>query len=220
MQKAFFLSTLWHLFWMSSITIVSLPQPLQYPRFSGISFLGALLDEPSFEVHVTQKPFLHTQAALPQRGIGRAGLYEFPGRTPDLLKADFHFSEKAWDISTEFLGFKKKNPLVLSRKEELEKTEAPLLEGPAALRVLYYQPQIPELPKWIDPREVRSSLELRFWISPRGKVVSVEKFTSTGDPTLDLIGMRHLRRWQFNPKPTDREEWGTVTLHFSLPQAE
>lgn len=214
------ISVVWHFFWISSITIVSLPAKVQLPRFSEISFLGSLLDEPSFEVHVTHKPMVHSQPLLMQRGMNRSLFQEFPRGFTDPFKIALPYSKKVMGSAEEYLGLKKKNPSLLVPEKGRSKKERPLLEGPVALRTLYYFPALPELPKWVDPKEVRSNLELRFWVSPEGKVISVDKMTSSGDPTVDLIGMRYLRRWQFNPKRTAGEEWGTVTLRFTVPRKE
>ena len=218
--KALFLSVLWHLFWISSITIVSLPAKVQYPRFSSISFLGPLLDEPNFEVHVSQKPPLRGETMRVQERVNRSPFQEFPEETVDLLKIDLSDPERSLTLPNELLGLEKRNPTSSLKEEGRLKKEIPLLSGPAASRILYYQPSLPELPKWLDSQEVRSSFELRFWVTPRGKVVGIEKVTSSGDPTLDLIGMRYLRRWQFNPKVTEQEEWGVVTLHFPISSSE
>ena len=218
--KALFFSVLWHLFWISSITIVSLPAKVQYPRFSSISFLGPLLDEPNFEVHVSQKLPLRGETMRVQERVNRSPFQEFPEETADLLKIDLPDSKRLLAIPNELLGLEKGNPTSFLKEDERLKKETPLLTGPAASRALYYQPPLPELPKWLDPQEVRSSFELRFWVTPRGKVVGIEKVTSSGDPTLDLIGMRYLRRWQFNPKVTEQEEWGVVTLHFPISSSE
>ncbi len=207
---ALLFSILWHLFWFSSIKIVSLPAKVQYPRFSAISFLGPLMDEPSFEVHVTASPFSRSQPMVPSGWIRKVPFQEFLKEETDLLKG----------IPGDFLRLQKRNPTVPLKEEGRIKEDVLLLKGPAASRLLYYRPPLPELPRWLDPRDVRSSLELRFWVSPRGKVVTIEKITSSGDPTLDLIGIRHLRRWQFNPKATDQEEAGIVTLHFPLSGTE
>ena len=218
--KALFISILWHLFWISSVTIVSLPAKVQYPHFSSVSFLGPLLDAPNFEVHVSQKPPLRGEMMRVQEWVDRSPFQGFPEETVDLLKIDLSDSERSPTLPNELLGLEKRNPTSFSKEDERLKKETSILSGPAASRILYYQPPLPELPKWLDPQEVRSSFELRFWVTPRGKVVGIEKVTSSGDPTLDLIGMRYLRRWQFNPKTTEQEEWGTVTLHFPISSSE
>ena len=217
---ALFVSVLWHLFWFSSITIVSFPAKVNYPHFSDISFLGTLLDKPNFEVHITPKPFLRVQSVIPQGSVSGFPFQELPEETPDLLKMTRPYDGTRWNIPSELLGLQKKNPAALLKTEEHVKNDFSSLKGAASSRILYYQPPLPELPKWINPRDVQSSLELRFWVSPRGKVVNIEKVTSSGDPTLDLIWIRYLRRWQFNPKATNEEEMGMVTLNFPFSRGE
>jgi len=219
-RAAIFLSCLWHLFWISSVNIVSLPTKVHYPRFANVSFVGSLLDEPSFEVHLFQGPLFREQSMLFQKKIHHLPLRSFPETTSDLLKVVLPYTRTSWGIPGEWLGLKKKNPVSFLKENERVKTESLKLEGPAASRVLYYRPPDPKLPRWIDPHETGSNLKLRFWVSPRGKVVGIEKVTSSGEPMLDMIGMRYLRRWQFNPKTTEQEERGTITLHFPFSSGE
>ncbi len=211
----FSLSAGWHLLCFSAITIVSFPAKVQLPHFSEISFFGSLLDEPSFEVHVIQRQIFPSQTVLLRENLNRSTLETFPERPADSLGVAFPYANKSWGLSEESLGLQKKNPLLIPKEETFLQREKLLIKGPASVRTLYYHPSFPGLPKWLNPKEVLSRLELRFWVSPEGKVIAIEKLTSSGDPTLDLIGIRHLRRWQFNPKKTEMAEWGTATLHFT-----
>jgi len=210
--KALFLSVLWHFFWISSITVVNFPDKVHYPRFADISFMGTLLDEPSFEVHVTQGSTTRSAPVFFQKRITQFSVRQFPRE--HFLKTSLPSTEELWGEPGEFFGLKKKNPSLLGPRETSSKDKTPHLEGPAAERVLYYQPEMPPLPKWVDASEIDSDLKVRFWISPRGEVVNVEKLISSGNATLDLIGMRYLRGWRFNLKSTNEVEWGMVTLHF------
>ena len=91
-----------------------------------------------------------------------------------------------------------------------------ILEGPARQRVLYYRPERPPLPRWVDLKKVKTDLQFKFWITPEGKTESIETTVSSGDSEIDLIGVRYLRRWQFNPKPEGRD-WGVVSLSLAPP---
>lgn len=219
--SAICLSALWHLFWFSSITVVSLPTKVQYPRFADISFLGSLLDEPSFEVHVAQKlPSRGPSVVFSQRTVEHLPFQPFSEEKEALLRIRLPDSKRGWGIPGEFLGLKKRDPSAFVKRESLAEQDLPPLEGPLVSRILYYRPSLPKLPRWIDPPKGTTHLKLRFWVSPQGKVVHVERMTSSGDPTLDTIGIRYLRRWQFNPKRIQEEEWGMVTLRFPLEPEE
>ncbi len=211
---AFVLSVIWHVFWISSVQIVSLPARVQYPRFADVAFIGSFQDEPHFEVHVTPLPPPRSPSGWFHQPVSRSAAEEFPPRTPFSFEISLPESERPWQGPGEFLGLEKKNPVSLSEKTEEGEIGSFPLEGPASSRILYYRPPLPVLPKWADLQQTGSSLEFRFWVSPRGKVVGVEKVTSAGDPTLDTIAMRYLRRWQFNPKNTPEDEWGKVALQF------
>ena len=45
------------------------------------------------------------------------------------------------------------------------------LEGPARERPLYYRPERPQLPRWVDLKEIRTDLQFKFWISREGRSV-------------------------------------------------
>ena len=52
---AIFASFLWHIFWMSTITIVSRPDNLRPVKFSKVSFLGPLLGKGAMELRIAPK---------------------------------------------------------------------------------------------------------------------------------------------------------------------
>ena len=209
---ALFVSVLWHLVCIFSITIVSLPPRVKFPRFSEVSFVGAMLSEPDFEIHLSQLPFSRRPNEVTQPFLERSGrLVGNPLPNPA-----FWTSSRA--SATELFLHERSLPLFFPEYFELPREkEGFVLEGPARQRVLYYRPERPRLPRWADPREIRTDLQFKFWISPEGKTESVETLVSSGDPTVDLIGMRYLRQWRFNPK-REGTEWGTVS--FSLPPPE
>ena len=104
--------------------------------------------------------------------------------------------------------------------------------GPARFREVIYKPELPAYLRWdeglgvdLDRLGNIFSIELKFWVSPEGKVESIERLSSSGHPTVDLVGMRYLKGWQFAPHkegqgPVKAGQWGIVKLNFSLSKAE
>ena len=49
--SALIFSAVWHLFWMSALTVVVAPRDTKPPKFSSVSFLGPILGESMLEVN-------------------------------------------------------------------------------------------------------------------------------------------------------------------------
>jgi TonB family protein len=90
---------------------------------------------------------------------------------------------------------------------------ASLIKGPAADRVVIFQPPPPSATV-----ESESEIELRFWILPNGavgRVVPVKK----SDPRLEALAINYLRLWRFTPLPSDTpqdEQWGIIPFKFRI----
>ena len=212
------ISTAWHVVCIHAITIISFQPHVQFPRFSEISFVGAILKEPDFEVQLSEPSFSRRPEEVIEPFLERSGrLFSTPVTTPGFWSASMvnvASVEGALPLSEGVFLRQKSSPLFSPEYFELpQEKETFRLEGPARERPLYYRPERPQLPRWIDPKEIRTDLQFRFWISREGRVESIEKLISSGDPTVDLIGMRYLRRWQFGPRE-EGIEWGIVS--FSL----
>lgn len=50
--SAILISALWHLFWLSALTVVVVPKDTKPLKFSGVSFLGPILEENMLKVSV------------------------------------------------------------------------------------------------------------------------------------------------------------------------
>ena len=216
---ALFVSALWHLACISSVTIVSLPPRVKFPRFSQISFVGSILNEPDFEIRLSQLPFTRRPNEVIQPFLQRSGrLVSAPLTTPGFWMVpggNIASAAETFRLSEDLFLAQRADPLFSPEHLALpQEKEALVLEGPAHQRVLYYRPDRPPLPRWVDLKKVKTDLRFKFWITPDGKTESIETVVSSGDPEVDLIGVRYLRRWRFNPKQEGRE-WGVVS--FSLP---
>lgn len=217
------LSALWHLFCFSSVTIVSLPPSVRFPRFSEVVFVGSILTEPDFEVRASELSFGRRPEEVVEPFLQRRGrLIDASLTAPSRWgreRAEAVPLEETLRLPQELFLHQKASPLFSPELFDLpHEKEAFHLEGPAAHRALYYRPPQPQLPRWVDVREIRTGLQFKFWISPKGRVASIEKLISSGDPAIDLIGMRYLRKWQFSPK--EKADWGTVGFSLKTPEEE
>ena len=61
--SALIFSALWHLFWLSALTVVIVPKDIKPPQFSSVSFLGPILDQSMLKV----SPAAHERSALEKK---------------------------------------------------------------------------------------------------------------------------------------------------------
>ena len=61
--SAILFSAIWHLFWLSALTVVIAPKDAKPPKFSGISFLGPILESSVLEV----SPAVHERSTPEKR---------------------------------------------------------------------------------------------------------------------------------------------------------
>ncbi len=91
------------------------------------------------------------------------------------------------------------------------------IEGPLANRkVISYN--IPKFPDWALKQGIpESSVSIRFWVSPEGKVLPNLRIERTsGFGRLDRLAMKALKKWRFAPIRTLEKEWGVITFRFLL----
>ena len=60
---AILFSAVWHLFWLSALTVVVVPKDTKPPKFSSVSFLGPILDESVLAVSAVR----HERSVLEKR---------------------------------------------------------------------------------------------------------------------------------------------------------
>jgi TonB family protein len=79
---------------------------------------------------------------------------------------------------------------------------------------LYY----PRYPRWAKRAGLQSDVLVRFQILKNGAVGQLLFEKMSGNPKLDALGLRAVRRWRFEslPDETDASQWGTVKLKFRL----
>lgn len=226
-------SLIWHLFWIFSVAIFIAPTSFSKGLSSNVTFLGAILDERAIFVHKDE---------------GQAEIFtdeEF--RLPALLETPYIFSEP--DTEIDYIAepilkseLKEKDFKLASKDELIGIKQIPLkpfdkvsvsykayplqIKGPVRFREVVYKPELPSYLRWdeelgVDLDRLGDSfdMELKFWVSAEGKVELVERVSSSGHPTVDLVGIRYLKGWQFAPLAageSKEEQWGIVKLNFNL----
>ncbi len=227
------ISLIWHLFWIFSVRIFMTPIPLSKGLTSNVSFLGSILDEESVyayertlapgSLEVKHPPLLGTADIFMAENIG-INYIEGP-----IFKADFDMlKEKKFKLSArdELTATKGIPSRPFDKIKVSYKAYPSQIKGPLRFREVVYKPDLPSYLRWdeelgVDFDRLGDSfdMELKFWVSAEGKVELVERVSSSGHPTVDLVGIRYLKGWQFAPIAVGEskgEEWGIIKLKFSL----
>ena len=234
-------SLVWHIFWFSSVKI-SVSAPAVADRSgSTVSFIGSILeDSPILSVKasvgaasdaeirrlqdlapLSRDPALFFEKDLVIEGRRLSGNEKLASISDfDILKEmDAKYSADT-AVGAKQIPEKPFDKVMVSYKTYPSETA-----GPTRFREVIYKPELPAYLRWdeglgvdLDRLGNIFSIELKFWVSPEGKVESIERLSSSGHPTVDLVGMRYLKGWQFAPHK--ERQWGIVKLNFSLSKAE
>ena len=104
-------------------------------------------------------------------------------------------------------------------KETLQSKPSPgngQIDGPVKERTVLYRPSLPVLPDWLKEEKLRLNIEIKFWVSPDGLVEHAEPLISCGYPEIDLLMVRYLDKWRFQPLAGDLDgeqgQWGVARL--------
>jgi len=87
------------------------------------------------------------------------------------------------------------------------------IEGPVKGRAIVHQPPSPQV-DIINEVEFR----LKFWVLPDGTIGEVIPL-KRGDAKLERIAIAYLKKWQFEPLPSEvpqRKIWGTIPIRFTV----
>ena len=234
---ALLVSVLLHLFSIYSVRIYVKPAAINKGASSNISFLGSILEEgPIVAGKIAGKSVSDT-------GIGRKRSLELSevlaaenadvtNEEKPVFAADFDILEeiKTKAASEETTGAKQMPQRTPDIIKVSYKAYPSQIKGPVRFREIVYKPDLPSYLRWdeelgvdLDRLGESFEMELKFRVSAEGKVELVERVSSSGHPTVDLVGIRYLKGWQFAPLTaggSKEEQWGVVTLNFSLRKAE
>ena len=218
---AFSISALWHIFWMSALNI-AMPGNLQLVKTSGVSFLGPILDKTAFDVILKDRPkFIDTIYKIPQIPLDGLISLELPAIQQKFESGIISIPTRdRFEISLRGLVANVKK-IPSYHDDTFQRTSQPIyadrVQGPASVRVLLYKPEPPRLPNILDVTDKKFTMKLKFYISADGKVERVQPVSSSGYPDVDLLGVRYIKEWKFEPKRTSAEpEWGIIDLDLEM----
>ncbi len=108
-------SLLWHLFWISTIKIISKPGRSGKVKFARVSFLGPILNKGTLELKVRpkdrsflEKRYMRAAAGMPDKDIARSatGAFKYKPRLSPQMK----YEDKLVDLIDESLSGQKPEP--------------------------------------------------------------------------------------------------------------
>jgi protein TonB len=174
--------------------------PINVPKRRMLEESEPEIYQRQFQKLTPQEQYIPEQSAMPQQGR-QAGLPEIDN------------SEKNIQPATEQMDAEK--PSIAPSPMQGEQTQQPYtIEGEAAKRTVIEQ-EIPQYPPNLQKEAV---VRIRFTVLPDGyigQMIPVQK----GEPVLEEITMKALRKWRFNPLPPDVEQanaQGVITFRYEL----
>lgn len=208
---AIILSIIWHFILFCTI----FPY---FASFSGktygrtiISFLGAILNEVTPE----KRDFGEN---LENFDTKRSSLVDISLERPQPFSRPIFFEKEEGIVyDKKFIELRKIPLKIDSTLEEVINMPELEISGEAKGRELVYKPKLPIYPKSLFLEDIPYEIRLRFFVSPGGEVLAVEKLTSSGSAVVDEVGYRYVKGLKFLPLKkefSDKLDEGIIALRF------
>jgi len=194
-------SLLWHFFWFFSVQIVVGPARRGEKIKPKIVSLGPVLDDAIFKTLVETKPQLSetfyrhlSDFSAPMELQVKTIERRSPGEVVSVP-----YGKRFLNAMRDLLSGSKASPeYEFTEKIKINYTAPSYdIQGALSGRQVLSRPADPDFPAGLDPSFRDAEVELEFAVEPSGLVSGVEVLLSSGNPELDLVWERHLRRWQF-----------------------
>ncbi len=234
------LSVLWHVLLILPFKIVVGTVPVKAVSYPSISFVGAILENKTYMAGGSDDG--NSRDAGLKKMMEISGFAGMPaGTSADSLASSVYgrlLPSSDADLLKEisgkngvggFTGDKKHPERPFDKVMVNFKTLPSDIGGPLRYREVVYKPELPKFLRWdeslgVDLAGLGESFEvgLKFAVSAEGKVESVERISSSGHPTIDIVAIRYLKGWQFAPLNSGEDrakQWGTIRLNLKLEKA-
>lgn len=211
---AFSISLLWHLFWMCIVFVVIVPKGMDFVKFPTVSFLGPVLEQDSVTVQ-EQNSDINRFSTFFKKDFEPLDIPKVEVDIPekfqpdDVEKIDMPINELFADAKLEA------KPEILEESIEYD-FKTPVEAGPLQQRRILEKGSLPNYNKWAVKEARGFNIRFKLWVSPQGKVVKIERLTSSGVPQVDVLGISYLQQWRFEDISPffDQAQWGVVELDF------
>lgn len=210
------LSLAWHFFWFFAITVVVTPEKHRAKKGPRVVSLGPVLDDELFRTLLESRPQLSETFYRDLESTG-------PPLEPPVERIEK--SEPGDVVSVPYgrrfvsslkglLGDDKSAPDTRWPSEGPPERQ-PEVAGALAGRAVIDRPEPPVLTFGLDPSLRSAEVDVAVRVDPSGSVVSAEVLRSSGDPEIDALWVRYVRRWHFAPAPGSKEQDGRIRLGFA-----
>lgn len=198
------ISAVWHLLCIFSLRVVILPEDIPRPQYASIAFVGPLLERLYIQDELFERAFDIKKEGERTVSAPSVFLKQAALEKPQVLVGEDSNLPRSEDLEP-----KPKRSRALTTSHPLTGGDFQL-EGDVRKGQILSLPQPPDY-RIIDKRLAGKEVALKFSISPNGTVRQVEKLISSGDPSLDVIWIRYILRWRFQPLlDGDATRWGVV----------
>lgn len=216
-------SSIWHLAWISLIGIIVTPGAKPGNFYQEVDFLGPILEKTAFDL-IAEEATPQAETLYAKSALFANNIYLKPkgperkvlkGFTPQLSGDRLTFSLR------EFIKDTKETPLYFAEDvrmaygESTDKSESPLIEGPAGEREIIYKSPSPIVSRSLYGAGEEYVVKLKFFISGNGTLYDIEPIVSSGYPEIDLKAIGSLKTWRFAPLNLAKNGkfiWGVVTV--------
>jgi len=223
LNLAIMFSTAWHLFWMTAIGVIVTPSVQPSNIYQEVGFLGPILEKTAFDLMVEEvKPQTETlyskstlfldKIYLKPRGPKRKVLKEFTsGPVVDTYARVEILMKGAKE--TPFLIPSGIRPTYIKTDRDGKPF---LLEGPIREREIIFRPSGLKITPGLYGDQDEYKVKIKFFVANDGMVYDLKPVVSSGYPGIDILAIRHIKRWRFSPlsfvEKDKRAVWGAVTF--------
>ncbi|MFH0732245.1 MAG: energy transducer TonB [Candidatus Omnitrophota bacterium] len=211
-SRALLFSFLWHVFCFFAVVIIVVPISTETEKFSKINFIGSLLDTDTFAYYRQEEELTqHHESSITRR------LKMVEGKLPPFPKEKNRQASLAADMIkpysasiTEIIKEEKEQPVGISLPlKESGLMQDAKIKSEVADRQILFRPSAPVIQRAFFLNKVpnkgeKFQINLRFLVSPEGKVVFIEKVKSCGYPDIDIVAIEHIKKWRFAPLGPDK----------------
>lgn len=213
-----------HIIGMSAVTIVIPKDVMRTHPYTRIDFLGPILRKTAFDIMLENvHPVVRTSYRYTVLGSQsgylkvaaskrEAILQEFPvylERNMDVLVRDFLSGSKA--VPSVDLGFREDGFMLADWRSGLEEE--------TGKREVIYRSEPPYIIRGLYGDKETFRIKVTVLVGREGNVKNAEALTTTGYPQVDIMAVKYVKGWIFEPREgmvAKGGEWQDIELHLTV----
>lgn len=205
---AFVISFIWHAVWAFVFQIGLEVDARASTRVTRSIFIGNFVKEQLLKGKMADDARVPVSDEL-EVDVKAGGVLPLTRTQEDVKSADYVYSEGINDIIESRLILS--SPVYRKSKEESSTIK---LKGPLSKRDIVYIPPKPQVPEWVE-EEGQFTSEGKLLVNSEGKVVFVEKLSSSGQLEIDFLIKNYLKKIRFSQMPGENDyelQWGIAKI--------